>query len=237
MTSAKANLPHILLVDDDDRIRALLKQYFETKGFRCATGRNAAEAELFLSVLRFDLMVLDVMMPGENGRDFAARLVGSGETMPIILLTALGNTEDKVGGLRAGVDDYVPKPCHPEELVLRIRAILRRSSASERERPQAAILEFGEFVFDSQKGRLRRGGDHVHLTQTDISMLNCLAQTPNEIVPRERFAAITDAGPDSDRERIVDVMMSRLRKKIEADPRRPRHIRTIRGIGYTLQTN
>ena len=216
MTPARSESPHLLLVDDDDRIRSLLKKYFETKGFWCATGRNAAEAEKILSVLRFDLMILDVMMPGENGRDFAARLLNNGESMPIILLTALGESEDRVGGLKAGVDDYVSKPCHPEELVLRINAIIRRSSTPARSPASSTALEFGEFKFDSRIGRLWRGNDPVHLTQTEIFLLRLLAATPNETVPREIFLAESDGASAGECERVVDVMMSRLRKKLKS---------------------
>ncbi|MCY4462658.1 MAG: response regulator transcription factor [Albidovulum sp.] len=227
-------LPYILLVDDDDRIRSLLKQCIESNGFLCATSRNASEAERKLSVLRFDLMVLDVMMPGESGLEFAARLVRNGETMPIIMLTARDSSGARVEGLRTGVDDYIQKPCDPEELVLRINAVLRRSAQQGDDPAELEILKFGEFNFHFRQGKLWRGEKLVHLTENDISILRRFAKSPNETVPREFFVAHTNSEPGQEGFRAVDVMISRLRRKIEENPRQPRFIRTVRGVGYAF---
>jgi len=227
--------PHLLVVDDDRRIRALLTRYLLREGYRVSAAANAREAAARLRDFLFDLIVLDVMMPGENGVDFAARLRGEGGPQaqaPILMLTARSETKHRIAGLEAGVDDYLAKPFEPRELVLRIAGILRRAGGV---RPAAArATRFGDFAFDAERGELRRGGEPVHLTTRERDLLRLLAQGGGAIVSRLSLAKRDADGHGDANERSVDVEIARLRRKIEDDPGAPRHLQTVRGQGYRL---
>lgn len=216
---------HILVIDDDARLRDLLKTYLTRHGYRVSVAGDAAAAERLMSSLAFDLLVCDVMMPGEDGISFVARLRPLSPT-PVLLLTARGLTEDRIAGLRAGADDYLAKPFEPEELLLRIEAILRRSGAAK----PADELTLGGVVYDVKRAELKRNGAIVRLAPAEIAILKRLAETPNIGVARHHLANVLGEGGD----RAVDVQITRLRKKIEADPRAPSYVQTVRGVGYML---
>ena len=219
---------HLLVVDDDARLRDLLRRYLTDQGFRVTTAGDAAEARRKLHSIAFDLLVLDVMMPGEDGFTLTASLRESSR-IPILLLTAKTEGADRIDGLERGADDYLTKPFEPRELVLRIRNILQRA-ASEAE--HKAILHLGEYCLDLRRGELRRGDEPVRLTSAEQSLLAALAAQPGEAVSREALAEATQLGGNL---RAVDVQMTRLRRKIERDPRFPRYLQTVRGTGYVLK--
>ena len=223
-----ATEPHLLVVDDDARLRDLLRRYLTDQGFRVTTAGDAAEARRKLDSIAFDLLVLDVMRPGEDGLALTASLRKSSR-IPILLLTAKAETADRIGGLERGADDYLTKPFEPRELVLRIRNILQRA-ASETER--LSVLRLGEYRLDLQRGELRRGEEPVRLTSAEQSLLAALASQPGEAVSRQALADATQLGGNL---RAVDVQMTRLRRKIERDPRFPRYLQTVRGTGYVLK--
>jgi two-component system, OmpR family, phosphate regulon response regulator OmpR len=219
--------PHLLLVDDDDRIRDLLKRYLSQAGARVSAAADAASARRLLTSMDFDLLVLDVMMPIEDGFSLAES-VRKTSKVPIVLLTARGMPEDRIRGLSIGADDYVPKPFEPAELALRINAILRRTVANRGEAPE--LVTFGPFAFNSARGELSRDGAPVRLTEAEVAMLRILATRPGDVVSREDLAKRTGAGL----ERSVDVQVTRLRRKMELDPRAPVYLQTVRGVGYRL---
>ena len=229
--------PHLLLVDDDRRIRSLLARYLGNEGFRVSSAADAKEARAMMKSMAFDLMVLDVMMPGENGFEFASSIraiAGAGQHVPILMLTARTDTADRVQGLEAGVDDYLPKPFEPRELALRIRSILRRSA-----RPLAAappvVVRFGAFAFDLERGELRQGEDVIRLTDREREMLRLLAGRAGDTISREELGSVGANTPgEPSNERTVDVQVNRLRRKIEIDPANPQHLQTARGAGYRL---
>jgi two-component system phosphate regulon response regulator OmpR len=218
--------PHLLVVDDDRRIRNLLSRYLHTEGYRVTTAGTASEARAQLVGLHFDLLILDVMMPGENGFDLAKSLRHV-SPVPILMLTARDEAENRIKGFEIGVDDYVTKPFEPRELSLRVAAILRRARLAEP--PVAESLEFGPFVFHFGRSELRRDGTVIRLTDREREMLALLASRPGETVTREALAGGSAAG-----ERAVDVQVNRLRRKIEVDPGNPLIVQTVRGIGYRL---
>ena len=221
------NAAHLLVVDDDRRILELLSRYLADHGYRVTTASNAAEARARLGGLSFDLLVLDVMMPGESGLDLA-RSIRTGSTVPILMLTARTETVDRIAGLEIGADDYIGKPFEPRELLLRIGNILKRS-----EQPDARPIEiarFGDFEFHLGNGDLIRAGKTVRITDREREMLRVLAARAGETVPRQALSA---PGISSS-ERAVDVQINRLRRKIEPDPTDPVFLRTVRGIGYQL---
>ncbi|MBN8920096.1 MAG: response regulator transcription factor [Rhizobiales bacterium] len=220
--------PHLLLVDDDRRIRDLLSRYLANEGYRVTTAENAAQARAKLDGLAFDLLVLDVMMPGESGLDLA-RSIRNGSRVPILMLTARSEIEDRIAGLEIGADDYVPKPFEPRELSLRIANILKRAQPAADPAPEC--VRFAAFVFHLGRGELRRGDDIVHLTDRERDMLRILAEQPGETVPR---MALAGPGGKATNERAVDVQVNRLRRKIENDPANPLIVQTVRGIGYRL---
>lgn len=224
---------HILVVDDDARLRALLSRYLGEHGFRVTTAANAAEARARLRSLSPDLLVLDVMMPGENGLDLttALRAEPAGE-LPVLLLTARGAPEDRIAGFEAGADDYLGKPFEPLELVLRIKALLRRAAPPPLA-PNAAPVALGPLVFDPARGELRGPTGPVRLTGGEAALLAAFAHQPNEVLSRETIAAAL--GTDEAGERAIDVQVTRLRRKIEPDPREPRFLHTVRGRGYVLK--
>ncbi len=219
--------PHLLLVDDDDRIRTLLKRYLAQAGARVSAAPDAAGARKLLEAMDFDLLILDVMMPVEDGFSLAES-VRKTSKVPIVLLTARGMPEDRIRGLSIGADDYVPKPFEPAELALRINAILRRAVAARGEAPET--VTFGPFTFNSARGELQRDGAPVRLTEAELALLRILAARPGEVVSREELAKRTGAGL----ERSVDVQVTRLRRKMELDPRAPVYLQTVRGVGYRL---
>jgi two-component system phosphate regulon response regulator OmpR len=219
--------PHLLVVDDDRRIRVLLSRFLLAAGYRVTTAESAAEARAKLGSLTFDLLVLDVMMPGENGFDLA-QSIRTTSAVPILMLTARDETENRIKGLELGADDYLAKPFEPRELSLRIGNILKRAHAET-----AAPLEtirFGPFVFHLERGELRNDDGIVHLTDRERDMLRLLAEHPGETVPRPALAG--NGGTAS--ERAVDVQINRLRRKLERDPANPLIVQTVRGIGYRL---
>ncbi|BAT59235.1 transcriptional regulatory protein OmpR [Variibacter gotjawalensis] len=218
--------PHLLLVDDDRRIRDLLSRYLSNVGFRVSTAENATQARARLENLRFDLLILDVMMPGESGFDLA-RSIRENSAVPILMLTARSDSNDRIQGLEIGADDYVPKPFEPRELSLRIANILKR--AQTKAGPAREQVAFGEFVFHVGREELRQGDRVIHLTDREREMMRILAEQQGEVVPR-----LALAGNSSINERAVDVQINRLRRKIERDPANPLIVQTVRGIGYRL---
>jgi two-component system phosphate regulon response regulator OmpR len=224
--SLRDDAPHILVIDDDSRIRTLLARYLGGNNFRVTTAADAAEARQRLGGLTFDLLIVDVMMPGESGLDFTKSMR---ETMdvPILMLTARSESENRIRGLENGADDYLAKPFEPRELLLRINNILRRGS-----RPAEPLIEqvrFGPFSFHRSRRELSRGVDPIHLTDREREIMAIFAATPGETVPRMALM-----GGDGSGERTVDVQINRLRRKIEVDPANPVHLQTVRGIGYRL---
>jgi two-component system phosphate regulon response regulator OmpR len=219
--------PHLLIVDDDARIRELLKQFLAKCGARVSAAEDADGARRLLASFEFDLLIIDVMMPKEDGFSLAES-VRRGSSVPVILLTARGEPGDRIRGLQIGADDYVPKPFEPEELALRINAILRR--AAVRAAPVGDEARFGPFVFNLQRGELAREGALIRLTEAEGQMLRLLAAKGGESISREELAKRTGAGL----ERSVDVQITRLRRKIETDPRAPIYLQTVRGVGYRL---
>ena len=218
--------PHLLVVDDDARLRELLRRYLSDSGFRVTAAADASEARSNLVSFAFDLVVLDVMMPGESGLELTRALRTEGR-IPVLLLTAMAEPEDRVNGLEQGADDYLSKPFEPRELVLRIRNLLQR-------RPTADFaskdIRFGGCRFDVARGELYRGGDLVHLTAAEAGLLSMLAQKAGQAVSREELSMSLSGNV-----RNVDVQMTRLRRKIERDPRFPRYLQTVRGTGYILK--
>lgn len=228
---------HLLVVDDDDRIRTLLKEYLTRAGFRVTGAADAAGARRMLDLLDFDLMILDVMMPGEDGLSLTRALraeAGPKSQTPILMLTARGMADERIEGLSSGVDDYLPKPFDPQELVLRIEAILRRSGGRQARTGQR--LSLGRCAFDLGRGELLQGDQPVRLTEAEANLLRRLAQCPN--APVDRLELAQGAGPIPEvvdgAGRAVDIHVTRLRRKIEADPKNPRYLQTVRGVGYML---
>lgn len=219
--------PHILVVDDDRRIRNLLQAYLLDNGFRVSVAASAAEARDKMRSVAFDLMVLDIMMPGETGLSLTASLRGEGNRVPVLMLSALAETTDRIAGLETGSDDYLAKPFEPRELLLRIQGLLRRQDQPGRSGTEVA---FGPFVFHMRRGELRKGGELVRLTTRERDFLRRLAASAGQPVAR------ADLAPDSSDEggRAVDVQINRLRQKIEDDPSNPFYLQTVRGTGYVL---
>lgn len=219
--------PHILIVDDDDRLRALLKKFLNEQEFMVTAAQDAAEARRKLAWFIFDLMVLDVMMPGETGLSLLKSLAAE-KHMPVLMLSAMGEAEDRIKGLETGAEDYLAKPFEPQELVLRIKAILRRSQPVKE---IARTIEFGECRFDAATSQLTRQGTAVALTSNEMALLKALAESVGTPVSREDLARRM---PGSGSERSVDVQVTRLRKKIEDAEGKPVYLQTVRGAGYVL---
>ncbi|HVC54218.1 MAG TPA: response regulator transcription factor [Stellaceae bacterium] len=220
--------PHLLVVDDDERLRGLLRRYLSDNGFRVTTAGNAGEARATLASFSFDLVVLDVMMPGESGLELTRALRRDSE-VPVLLLTAMAEPGDRINGLEQGADDFLAKPFEPRELVLRIRNILQHRLPPE---PALREIRFGGFRFDLARSELSCGDDLVHLTAGEAGLLATLARRAGEAISREELA---QAMQFSGNVRTVDVQMTRLRRKIERDPRFPRYLQTVRGTGYVLR--
>ena len=224
---------HLLVVDDDERIRGLLQKFLIRHGFLVTTARDAAQARRLLGGLEFDLLVLDVMMPGEDGialtRDLRRRL-----STPILLLTARGEAANRIEGLEAGADDYLVKPFEPKELLLRINAILRRVPQVKPADTGPKSLKLGAVRYDPDRGELWRGTDLIRLTATEAQLMRIFAAAPGSAIPRARLVGDAD-GEQGGGDRAIDVQITRLRRKIEDDPRQPRYLQTVRGEGYMLQ--
>jgi two-component system phosphate regulon response regulator OmpR len=223
----------ILVVDDDARLRDRLARYLADNGFRTSAAASAAEARDRLRFLQPDLMVVDVMMPGQSGLDLTETLRRDGSDVPILLLTARGAPEDRIAGFEAGADDYLPKPFEPKELVLRIRAMLRRTVPPSAPGASTGPLQLGALCFDPDRGELRGAAGTIRLTGGEAALLAALARRPNEVLTRESIAETL--GMDEAGERAIDVQVTRLRRKIETDPREPRFLHTVRGRGYVLK--
>ena len=254
-----ADWPNILIIDDDDRLSSLLKRYLQGQDFLVTTTKNAAEARQILAVLDFDLLVIDVMMPGETGIEFA-RSWRSHSSVPMLLLTALGEASDRIAGLETGVDDYMAKPYEPRELVLRIQSILRRSRVPMTDGRRVEIpterYDFGDYSYDRTKKTLACGERVVRLTTAESSLLVWLVDHLGQPQSREILRSViegsvldgsgTEAGGEEERStedlvvsptRAVDVHVTRLRRKLEADPKLPRYLQTVWGKGYLLQSD
>jgi two-component system phosphate regulon response regulator OmpR len=230
---SEAATAHVLVVDDDPRLRALLQKFLTRSGFLVTVARDAAHARRLLEGLEFDLMVLDVMMPGEDGLALTASLR---ETMatPILLLTARGDADDRILGLEAGADDYLAKPFEPRELLLRISAILRRVPKPQPKAEPPKTLQLGEVRYDMNRGELWRGREMIRLTATESMLMRIFAARAHEPVTRQELVEDLGGGIAEAQERAVDVQITRLRRKIEEDPRAPRYLQTVRGSGYML---
>ena len=233
-TAPPDDAAHLLIVDDDRRIRELLRRYLVAEGYRVTTASSAAEATTAMKGFSFDLVVLDVMMPGEDGFSFATRVRadnGAIATVPILMLTAKTEFEERVLGFEIGVDDYLGKPFEPRELSLRIASILRRAKTPIDPGVPPSV-HFGPFVFDGERGELKRDGELVRLTEREREMLRILARKPGDTVSREDLSG--PGAPGNANERTIDVQVNRLRRKVELDPANPLFLQTVRGLGYRL---
>ena len=225
---------HLLVVDDDERIRGLLQKFLIRNGFLVSVARDAAQARRLLGGLEFDMIVLDVMMPGEDGialtRDLRKTM-----TVPILLLTAKGETANRIEGFEAGADDYLVKPFEPKELLLRINAILRRVPLVKPDTAAPKVLHMGAVRYDMDRGELWRGADLVRLTATEAALMRLFSAEPGVAVSRDKLVGDMPREEGGGQERAVDVQITRLRRKIEDDPKQPRYLQTVRGEGYMLQ--
>ena len=220
---------HILVVDDDTRLRSLLQRFLRENDFYVSAAKDAFAAREMLKNYKFDLLIVDIMMPGETGLQFLNRLRDE-NNVPVILLTAMGETEDRIAGLEGGADDYLPKPFEPKELVLRIRNILKR--APQKQQDAMETLDLGLCLYDMAKKELMtKQGQIIHITPVEQLLLNILGQKSGQVFSRERLAEILGAGQSP---RSIDVQITRLRKKIEKDSKNPRYLQTVRGKGYML---
>ncbi|MEO1795448.1 MAG: response regulator [Pseudomonadota bacterium] len=230
--------PHLLIVDDDERIRKLLQKYLMRHGFLVSAARDAAHARRVLSGLDFDMIVLDVMMPGEDGVALTKSLRAERET-PILLLTAKSESDDKIAGLAAGADDYLTKPFEPQELLLRINAILRRLPKEETGASLPKVLHLGTLRYDVEKSEMWQGDARIRLTSTEMQLMRIFSARPGEAISRgelvEELGRASQSAGGQSQERAVDVQITRLRRKVEADPKQPRYLQTVRGAGYMLQ--
>jgi two-component system phosphate regulon response regulator OmpR len=225
--------PHVLIVDDDHKIRDLLARYLYTQGFRVTTAQDAETAQASLRGLDFDIVLLDVMMPGISGLDLA-REIKSERDIPICMLTARAEAEHRIEGLEIGVDDYVPKPFEPRELLLRLRNILKRGQSTQTPAPpQSDEVRMGTLVFHIARGELKRNNETVKLTERERDLLRQFAQKQGTPIQRHELATDETTGND----RAIDVQINRLRRKIETDPSNPVYLQTVRGKGYILYTD
>jgi two-component system phosphate regulon response regulator OmpR len=224
---------HLLIVDDDERIRSLLQKFLIRNGFLVSAARDAGHAERILSGLDFDMIVLDVMMPGEDGMSFCRRLRESRD-VPILLLTAKGDTDDRIKGLEAGADDYLAKPFEPKELLLRINSILRRVPHSEPADVAPKVLTLGALRYDVEKGVMWSGDSTVRLTATEAHLMRIFSAKPGVALTRTQLVEELGRDGGQAQERAVDVQITRLRRKLESNPKQPRYLQTVRGSGYML---
>ena len=224
-----AESQHILVVDDDTRLRSLLQRFLRENGFLVSVAKNAFEAREFLKQYVFDLLIVDIMMPQESGLEFLQKL-RQDSLVPVVMLTAMGETSDRIAGLEKGADDYLPKPFDPQELVLRIKNILKRTPSEKQN--NEGLLNLGLCVYDVQKKELQtKQGELIHITPVEQALLNVLGAKSGQVFAREKLAEILGAGQSP---RSIDVQITRLRKKIEADSKNPRYLQTVRGKGYML---
>ncbi len=219
--------PHLLVIDDDPRLRELLASYLREQQFLVSTAANAADARALLPLFQFDAAVCDVMMPKEDGLSLT-RFIRSQGTLPVLLLTAMGDAPDRIAGLEAGADDYLPKPFEPRELLLRLQAILRRVAKLRREAPR---LRFGRWQFAASLGLLEDGAHTQKLTTAESNLLRILTENLGQPLTREQLADLSKSRGDV---RAIDVQITRLRRKLETDPKTPRYLQTVRGEGYVL---
>ncbi|WP_226780111.1 response regulator [Oceaniglobus trochenteri] len=227
---------HLLIVDDDERIRSLLQKFLIRNGFFVSAARDAAHARRLLAGLDFDLIVLDVMMPGEDGIAFTTALRET-LTVPILLLTAKGDTGDRITGLEAGADDYLAKPFEPKELLLRINAILRRMPSEPTTGEVPKVLHLGPVRYDTERGEMWQGDTLVRLTATEAQLMKIFSAAPGEVISRTQLVDDLGRGNGGAQDRAIDVQITRLRRKIEADPKQPRYLQTVRGAGYLLASD
>jgi two-component system phosphate regulon response regulator OmpR len=229
MTAAQSSMedPHLLVVDDDERLRSLLQRYLTGNGYRVTAAADAADARALMKSFAFDLLVLDVMMPGESGFDLTKSVRASSQ-VPILILTAKGDAEDRIQGLELGADDYLPKPFEPRELVLRVSALLRRAAPPAQS--AHAEVRMGEAVYDPERGQLKRKGKPVHLTSSEAALLKLFAANAGRSFSRSDLCTRLGVAL----ERSIDVQVTRLRRKIEEDPKLPLYLQTVRGVGYVL---
>lgn len=228
MKSNPEDQAHILVVDDDRRLRELLRRYLADQNFLVSTAEDAAEARAKLASLSFDLIILDIMMPGETGLEFTESL-RKDDDVPILLLTAMGESGDRIRGLEVGADDYLSKPFEPRELVLRVQSILRRTAPPPN---PGGTVKLGDLIFDLDRRELRRDEERIALTAAEAALLLQFASRPNDILTRDGLAGGDGQAADS---RAIDVQITRLRRKIEPDPRQPKYLHTVRGEGYVLR--
>ena len=220
---------HILIVDDDDRIRELTKEYLQGNNFYTTTAKNSEDAKNKIKLIKFDLIILDIMMPGQNGLELTKEIKTSSD-QPIILLTAMGGTSDRIYGLETGADDYLPKPFEPKELLLRIKNILKRVQKNKHLNP---ILKFGDIRVDLEKMSIKSKSGKAKLNAAEKSLLENMILSVGQIFHREQISKMVHLT----KERAVDVMITRLRQKIEPDPKNPKYLQTVRGNGYILWTD
>ena len=223
---------HILVIDDDERLRVLLRRFLEESGFRVTDAASANEARQILQGLAFDILVVDVMMPGETGIEFLEDLRKE-DAVPALFLTARSETESRIEGLEAGADDYMSKPFEPRELVLRIKRILQRNAQNESQ-TGADEVRFGPFHFDTASGLLTKAGNRLHITTAEQQLLSSFAVTPNAVLSRDDLSSIMDGRMEG---RSIDVAVARLRRKLEPDPRYPVYLQTVRNRGWMLRTD
>jgi two-component system phosphate regulon response regulator OmpR len=219
--------PHLLVIDDDERIRSLLQRYLTTNGYRVSVAASAEEARTLMKSMAFDLLIVDRMMPGENGLDLV-KSIRATMPSPILMLTAMGDAQDRIAGLETGADDYLPKPFEPRELILRCAALLRRTAPVATSAHTAVTM--GEAVFDPDRGELRRAGKPVKLTTAENALLKLFAANAGRSFSRTELCTRLGVAL----ERSIDVQVTRLRRKIEDDPKLPLYIQTVRGVGYVL---
>ena len=227
MMAAVLQDPHLLVVDDDERLRTLLQRYLSSNGFRVSAAADAADARSLMKSMAFDLLILDVMMPGESGFDLT-KSVRASSAVPILMLTAKGDAEDRIKGLENGADDYLAKPFEPRELLLRVSALLRRAAPPAEK--AIAEVRMGDCVYDPERGQLRRKGKPVHLTSSESALLQFFAANAGRSFSRADLCSRLGVAL----ERSIDVQVTRLRRKIEEDPKLPLYLQTVRGVGYVL---
>jgi len=226
--------PHLLIVDDDERIRSLLQQFLVQSDYLVSTAENAEQAITLLSAIEFDLIILDVMMPGQDGISFTAKLRNLKNNTPILLLTARGEIEDRIKGLEAGADDYLPKPFEPKELLLRINAILRRMADLKEEQIMPKTLNFGNLKYDVARNELWEGENQIRLTTTESQLMKIFTSALGEPISRANLVTSLGKAVSLAQDRAIDVQITRLRRKIEVNPSKPRYLQTVRGAGYML---
>ena len=224
---------HILIIDDDQKIRLLLKQFLENNGFRVSDAENTLQAKKIMETLIFDLLVVDIMMPGQNGLDFLKEIRKT-NLIPTLMLTAMSNPEDRLDGLEYGADDYVTKPFEPRELLLRIQNILRRHPENLKKNKSADNTRFGPFLFNQKSLNLYKNNVPVHLTTAEQRLLNCFCKSPNKPFSRDDINSSLGGNMET---RSIDVAIARIRRKIEDDQRYPIYLQTVRGVGWMLQTH